>query len=107
MVICDNSKIAKKSYNGAPDMIIKILSPATHKKDKILKKQKYEQYGVREYWIVDPETKFVDVYVLVNGKYIVNSYSEVNPAPVMVLPGCEINFTELFAPLEKSEEEKL
>ncbi|MCL1878542.1 MAG: Uma2 family endonuclease [Defluviitaleaceae bacterium] len=101
IVVCDKNKIDKNGINGAPDMVIEILSPSTRKKDKIFKKQKYQQYGVREYWIVDPETQFVDVYLLVEGKYVVNTYSDDDTAPVMVLPGCEINLTEVFAELDE------
>ncbi|MCL1845481.1 MAG: Uma2 family endonuclease [Defluviitaleaceae bacterium] len=106
VVICDRSKIdKKKGCLGAPDMIIEILSPSTRKKDKIFKKQKYQQHGVREYWIVDPEARLVDVYLLVEGRYTVNTYSDDDTAPVMVLPGLEINLTEVFAELDEFEDE--
>jgi len=100
VVICDPSKIDQKGCRGAPDMVIEVLSTTTRKKDKILKMHKYEQYGVREYWIVDPEANIADVYLLVNGKYMINSYSDDDTAPVMVLPGCEINLKDVFTSME-------
>jgi len=103
VVICDRSKLDKKGYKGAPDMVIEILSKTTGKKDKILKMQKYQQYGVKEYWIVDPDTRFLYTYLLVNGRYVANNYSDEDIAPVVVLPGCEINLSEVFASLDELE----
>ena len=103
VVICDRSKIDKKGCKGVPDMVIEILSKTTRQKDKILKMQKYQQYGVREYWIADPESRIVYTYLLVNGKYVANNYGGEDTAPVMVLPGCEINLAEVFASLDELE----
>ncbi|MBR1743163.1 MAG: Uma2 family endonuclease [Lachnospiraceae bacterium] len=62
MVICDKDKLDGKRCNGAPDFIIEIVSPTTPSHDYIRKLYYYEQYGVREYWIVDPRQKTVNVY---------------------------------------------
>ncbi|MCL2387200.1 MAG: Uma2 family endonuclease [Defluviitaleaceae bacterium] len=102
-VVCDKTKIDKKGCKGAPDMVIEILSPTTRKKDKLIKMQKYQQHGVREYWAVDPDARWVDVYLLVEGRYVMSGYGEEDIAPVMVLPDCEINLTEVFAPLDDIE----
>lgn len=56
--------IEPKGLVGVPDLVIEILSPGTAKKDIIDKKLVYEQYGVREYYIVDPETRIVNSFVL-------------------------------------------
>ena len=50
-------------------MVIEILSPTTRRRDTWLKYQLYERAGVREYWIVDPESKSVQVFVLDEGHY--------------------------------------
>ncbi len=55
--------ITKKNVNGAPDLIIEILSPATQERDKIVKRSLYARHGVREYWIVDPAGKKVEVMI--------------------------------------------
>lgn len=49
-------------WEGAPDLIIEILSPSTAVKDKREKFQLYQKYGVKEYWIVDPEARYIDVF---------------------------------------------
>ena len=97
VVICDKSKLDDKGCNGAPDMIIEILSPSTASRDRVLKFNKYLQAAVREYWIVDPESNSISVFILENGKYIASVYMEKDNIPVHVLEGCVINLTEVFA----------
>lgn len=47
--------------HGAPDLVVEILSPSTAKRDLTVKRQLYGQYGVREYWIVDPKERSIEV----------------------------------------------
>lgn len=61
MVICDKNKLDGKRCNGAPDFIIEIISPGNPSDDYIKKLFYYRNYGVREYWIVDPYRKIVTV----------------------------------------------
>lgn len=63
-IVCDNSKIDEKGCNGTPDMIVEVLSPSSIKMDRVIKFNKYEKAGVKEYWIVEPEGKLVSVFVL-------------------------------------------
>lgn len=62
-------KIKKDGLHGAPDLVIEILSPSTAKYDKNQKKVVYERHGVKEYWIVDPETKEVQGFFLKDGAF--------------------------------------
>ena len=55
---------------AVPDLIIEILSPANAKHDKVRKKDLYEKFGVKEYWIVDPSTKNTIGYSLVENKFV-------------------------------------
>lgn len=66
-VICDPTKIDERGCNGAPDLVVEILSPGNSKKEMRLKFDLYEEAGVLEYWIVDPEKEIVLQYVLENG----------------------------------------
>ena len=61
MVICDRDKLDGKRCNGAPDFIIEIVSPGNPEDDYIRKLYYYKNYGVREYWIVDPRRKIITV----------------------------------------------
>jgi Uma2 family endonuclease len=97
IVVCDRAKLDKQSYNGAPDLVIEILSPSTARHDQTVKFHLYQEVGVREYWTVDPERRLVHVYILNNGNYITTIYDETKEIPVSVLPGCLINLKEVFA----------
>ena len=94
-VICDRSKIDNKGCKGAPDLIVEILSPSTARHDRMVKFELYRRAGVREYWIVDPETKLVQVCLLEDGRYFTSVYADT--AVVSVLPGCEIQLADVFA----------
>jgi Uma2 family endonuclease len=66
----DNSSIIKRHrIEGAPDLVVEILSPSTSANDKIRKKRNYERFGVPEYWIVDPVHRLIDQFIADNGKY--------------------------------------
>ena len=57
-------KITEPNVQGAPDLIVEVLSPSTRKTDEATKRKRYEVFGVREYWVVDPELDTVKVYRL-------------------------------------------
>ena len=113
VVICDPSKIDERGCNGAPDLIIEILSPSTRKKDKSLKLELYTKAKVREYWIVSPEDKDIEVYILddsllsskslnfvrlygINEPDAIDNTKIPEIVPVSVLPGLEIDTNEIF-----------
>ena len=97
LVVCDMSKLDGKACVGAPDMIIEVISPSTARQDRLVKLQIYQKAGVREYWIVDVETKTVQVFTLKNGEYTVQAYADTDAAPVHVLEDCTLNLPEVFA----------
>ncbi len=61
-IYCDESKLGKQRYKGAPTIVIEILSPSTAFNDLNLKLKSYEKYGVKEYWIVSPNAKSVTIH---------------------------------------------
>lgn len=61
MIVCDKDKLDGKRCNGAPDFIIEIVSPGNSSDDYIKKLYYYKKYGIREYWIVDPNRRTVSV----------------------------------------------
>ncbi len=71
VVLSDNKKIIDPNghIHGVPDLLVEILSSGNKDHDLIKKKDLYERFGVKEYWIVDPETKLALVYQLQNSKY--------------------------------------
>lgn len=79
VVTAENAGIInwKGSMYGAPDMVVEVLSKSTRKNDITIKKDVYEANGVKEYWIINPWDKTVDVYLLRDGKfYLDESYAK-------------------------------
>jgi Uma2 family endonuclease len=111
VVLCDRTKLDQRGCNGAPDMVIEILSPSTARKDVLLKFYKYLRAGVREYWVIDPDTKTVQVNLLDQDRYDTKTYRGFDPEmmdeadrryaqesiPVTVLPGLVMNLEAIFA----------
>jgi Uma2 family endonuclease len=103
VVVCDPSKLDDRGCNGAPDLVIEIISPSNTQHDRIVKFRKYLAAGVREYWIVDPDQKTVEVHILNERdpleppQYVTTVYDTADEAPVSVLPGCSIKLRDVFA----------
>ncbi len=68
-VICDLSKLDDKGCWGAPDLVIEILSPGNSRVEVQNKYELYEEFGVREYWVVHPTDCTVLIYTLIDGKF--------------------------------------
>jgi len=89
------SIVGPKAIEGAPDLIVEILSPSTKRRDLRAKRALYERFGVREYWLVDPKARSVTVLVLRG-----DVYEPLPPADVVtstVLPGLAVDLADLFA----------
>jgi len=100
-VICDPSKLDDGGCLGAPDLIVEVISPSTSKRDLDFKFSLYEESGVKEYWVVYPNDKAVNVFILQpNGKYDKGKTYEViynnTQVPVKTLKGLVIDLNELF-----------
>jgi len=104
LIICDLEKIENgKHCLGAPDMVIEIVSESTRRMDRVKKLNIYMEAGVREYWMVYPEDKTVDVLILENGKYFLTGYESDGIIPAQVLEGCKINLSDIFEPEEETD----
>ena len=69
-VICDKEGLDNNKYNGAPTMIVEILSPSNQSHDLVTKLNLYMDFGVKEYWIVNPILNTIQIYTLDNdGNY--------------------------------------
>lgn len=98
-VICDNEKLDEHGCIGSPDLIIEILSPGNTRKEMKDKFEVYQENGVREYWLVEPNDRAVFVYVLnEQGKYIgLQPYTDEDIMASTIFPELAINLEEVFA----------
>jgi Uma2 family endonuclease len=95
-VICDMSKLDDKGCCGAPDMVVEILSTGNSRKEVQDKFQLYEEAGVNEYWIINPEENII-IYNLQNGKFIGSkAYAPGKFITSSVLKGIEIDVADIF-----------
>lgn len=96
-IICDENKLDDKGCNGAPDLIVEILSPKNSKHDVDTKFNLYQESGVQEYWIVEPEEHIVLVYTLKNGEYIGSKpFSEGEIIKSTLFPEMKIAVEDVF-----------
>jgi Uma2 family endonuclease len=101
-VVCDPSKLDEKGCLGAPDLIIEVLSKSTRRYDLSDKYRIYEKYGVKEYWVVEPYSQDITIYLLQeDGKYNegeIYDFIDTTTAkvPVHSIPGLEIDLNDIF-----------
>lgn len=87
----------EKVVMGAPDLVVEILSKSTAVDDKGDKKDVYERFGVREYWLVDPVKKSFEIYSLINDRFKLTSYLEGDGIlKSNLLEGFEMDIEQLF-----------
>ncbi len=79
MVVCDRDKIKSDGVHGAPDLVVEVLSPSTVKRDRTYKKDTYAKCGVREYWLVNPSDKSVEVYLLEGADFVLHDVYSIYP----------------------------
>ena len=97
-VFCDKSKLDDKGAIGAPDLVVEILSPSTASKDMKTKLLLYQKFGVKEYWLVDPEKKTVERFNLDRqGKYNPGMVFQENKVKSELFADFQIPLDELFA----------
>ena len=108
MVICDRNHITAKGYKGTPRFIAETLSPSTAFKDRTVKKEKYAQIGVEEYWIIDPRSKAIEIYHLKEKEYILEnslmyvedaedeSYNAETELSLYAFPNIKMRLEEIF-----------
>jgi len=98
-IVCDISKIDKRGCLGVPDLIIEIVSPSNLRHDIETKFQLYQKHGVREYWVVFPKEKVINVFIInQQGKYeLVGMFAEDAIVPVNIFNGeLQIDLKDIF-----------
>ncbi len=90
--------IGEKAIVGIPDLVVEIVSPTTIRRDTVVKKEIYESFGVKEYWIVYPDEKVIEVWALgEGGRYELYSFAEKEgKIKSKVLKGFEVELKGVF-----------
>jgi Uma2 family endonuclease len=97
LVVCDRGKMTDANVQGAPDLVVEILSPSTGLRDKREKKVLYERFGVREYLVVDPEHEMVERFVLADGSYgSEEAFGWAETLSLAIFPELALNLWEIF-----------
>ncbi len=85
-------------FEGAPDLIVEVLSPSSYRRDTNIKFTAYEAAGAKEYWIVNTNTRSVLIYTLSSGEYaLLGEFVGDEAVESRVLPGLELVTSALFA----------
>ena len=96
-IICDLSKLDEQGCNGAPDLVVEILSPGNTRHEMRTKFDLYEESGVQEYWIVEPANQTVLIYTLQGNTYIgLQPYTSEDIIESPLFPEMKINAEDLF-----------
>lgn len=93
-----NLGIVQDWVRGSPDLLVEVLSPDGRERDRIVKRDLYAHNGVREYWIVDPETKSFEVFTLRGDRYEPDGYFDKDDILVSpLLPEFKLEIAQVFA----------
>jgi Uma2 family endonuclease len=98
-VICDPGKLDDQGCLGAPDWIAEVLSPATSGRDHVLKRNLYERFGVREYWLIHPIDRLLTRYRLgPGGRFGPAEIEEARGrSQVGIFPELSVDWDQVFA----------
>jgi len=89
--------IIQRAIMGPADLVAEVVSLGGRNRDRIAKRDLYEQHGIKEYWIIDPEPQTVDVLFLEASRYVLVMRSGLDQtAASRLLPGFEISVNDLF-----------
>ncbi len=109
VVVCDRSQILETHIEGAPALVIEVLSPSTHRHDRIRKLRLYARFGVQEYWLVQPYPAMIEVLQLTGGDYrIAGAYTDTDTLHSPTFPELILDLSEVFTlpvpPVEQIDE---
>lgn len=92
------SNITEKNIQGAPGLIIEILTPGTAYNDLVNKKDLYAKFDVKEYWIVDPQKQWIEMYTLTEKEYTLHQRAvKSGKVSSVVLNGFQVLLKDTFS----------
>lgn len=82
---------------GPPDLIVEIISPGSVKRDRVEKKELYERFSVKEFWLIDPANRTVEIYLIEQDAYLLHAFlEEEGKLTATTAKGFEMEISELF-----------
>ena len=95
------SIVGKNNIQGAPDLVVEVISPSNPEQDLVRKRDIYARHGVAEYWIADPDARSMRVMILEGGAYrVAGEYGIGDTLTSSTLKGLDLMVGEVFAELD-------
>ncbi len=94
--------IERGRFHGVPDVCVEVISPTSRSRDNVVKPIRYQDAGVPEFWLVDPETRSLAVYALIDGRYEVREPDLDGQVTSAIMDGVQIDPVTLFDQVEAS-----
>ena len=89
--------IHRSGVHGAPDLVVEMLSPSTERRDLTIKRERYEMFGVREYWLADTIGKTITVLRARDGVFeLVGVFGEGMTVETPLIPGLVVDVSAVF-----------
>ena len=90
--------VTERAIEGSPTLVIEILSPTTHRTDRVTKAQLYAKHNVPHYWLIDPDQRTLEAYELVTDHYdLVAGARDAEVFTPSLFPGFSIRLADLWA----------
>ncbi len=94
---CCLCHIGENNIQGAPDLVVEILSESSAYRDAIQKKMLYARFGVKEYWLAAPRERMIELYILKNKEFaLAKTYFYEDTIESQVLKGFRVELKEIF-----------
>lgn len=92
--------IADTAVQGPPDLVVEVVSPSNRERDVIVKKSLYARHGIQEYWIVEPDTRTMELLKLVGTSYqSLGLFGQEDVIETPLLPGLRLPVASIFEPM--------
>lgn len=96
-VVCDRAQVLETHVEGPPALVVEVLSPSSHRHDRVRKLRLYARCGIAEYWLVQPHPALIEVLHLVNGEYrIAGAYTDAETLHSPTFPELALDLAEVF-----------
>ena len=99
IVVCDKDKIQETGCMGAPSLVVEIVSPNDIKRDTVIKYDLYRLSGVKEYWLINPETLTITIYRFENDEMVERSQCQSNQATSFIFRDLVLQIEDVFKDL--------